>query len=293
MPLFKGPHVTKGTHINYESALLFALEKSPTITAIQIHAIGPRNLKENKINIPELKSLLKKHKIKLVIHSSYMTTAAFTTTAVDKTNIAIETIQRELVIGKELGAESVIIHIPKVDHQHVVKMLKRITRNQPDNIKLLVETPSFKPDNDFSLATSDRINRLIDYIRAEKLQKKVGICIDSAHIFSQGTSFETYKDTMKWLNDIKYPKMIQAVHLNDSESELGSGVDKHFYIGRGAIWSEYNPRKQNPKPLKQSGIQAIVEFSSLHGIPVILEREGKVVRNEIDILDNCAYSLRE
>ncbi|MHA2288732.1 MAG: TIM barrel protein, partial [Promethearchaeota archaeon] len=67
---------------------------------------------------------------------------------------------------------------------------------------------------------------------------RIGICFDTAHSFAAGYDFTTRKkyDEM-WDNfdDIIGLKYLFAFHLNDTEKELGSRVDRHTHIGQGKI----------------------------------------------------------
>src|SRR3954454_16349686 len=67
---------------------------------------------------------------------------------------------------------------------------------------------------------------------------RLGICVDTCHIFGAGYPISTEKDyaaTMKALAKTVGRKLVRAIHLNDSLKPLGSRVDRHAHIGRGLI----------------------------------------------------------
>ncbi len=67
---------------------------------------------------------------------------------------------------------------------------------------------------------------------------RLGVCIDTCHVFAAGYPLSTtkdYKATMRKLDTIVGLKLIKAIHLNDSKRELGSRVDRHEHIGQGQI----------------------------------------------------------
>lgn len=67
---------------------------------------------------------------------------------------------------------------------------------------------------------------------------RLGICVDTCHIFAAGYAMETekdYKSTMRQLNQTVGVKQIKAFHLNDSKKDLGSRVDRHEHIGEGCM----------------------------------------------------------
>lgn len=67
---------------------------------------------------------------------------------------------------------------------------------------------------------------------------RLGVCVDTCHIFSAGYAMETeaeYKATMKALDKAIGVKIVRAFHVNDSKAKFGSGVDRHEHIGRGQM----------------------------------------------------------
>lgn len=69
-------------------------------------------------------------------------------------------------------------------------------------------------------------------------KKRMAVCIDTCHIFAAGYDFrteKTYEKTFKEFDEIVGLKKLVAFHINDSKKELGSRVDRHEHIGKGAI----------------------------------------------------------
>jgi deoxyribonuclease-4 len=70
---------------------------------------------------------------------------------------------------------------------------------------------------------------------------RLGVCVDTCHIFAAGYPISTekdYKATMRALDKSVGVKQVRAFHLNDSVKPLGSRVDRHAHIGRGMIGKE-------------------------------------------------------
>jgi deoxyribonuclease-4 len=70
---------------------------------------------------------------------------------------------------------------------------------------------------------------------------RLGVCVDTCHIFAAGYPISTekdYKATMRALDKTVGLKLVKAFHLNDSVKALGSRVDRHAHIGRGMIGKE-------------------------------------------------------
>jgi deoxyribonuclease IV len=77
------------------------------------------------------------------------------------------------------------------------------------------------------------------YILAEAADsRRLGVCIDSCHIFAAGYPIGTaaeYRATMDELDRVVGLDRVRAFHLNDSKRELGSRVDRHEHIGEGCL----------------------------------------------------------
>jgi deoxyribonuclease-4 len=86
-----------------------------------------------------------------------------------------------------------------------------------------------------------RFEHLAEVIGGVKDPDRLGVCIDTCHVFAAGYPMATpkqYKATFRELDRIVGLKLIKAFHLNDSKRELGSRVDRHEHIGRGQLGLE-------------------------------------------------------
>lgn len=68
--------------------------------------------------------------------------------------------------------------------------------------------------------------------------ERLGVCLDTCHLFAAGYGFDTdsrYDDLIEALSRTVRLERMRVWHLNDSVRGLGSRVDRHAGIGRGAI----------------------------------------------------------
>jgi deoxyribonuclease-4 len=71
--------------------------------------------------------------------------------------------------------------------------------------------------------------------------KRLGICLDTAHLFAAGYDIRTRKGWNKAIQEVSSMiglKHVLAFHLNDSKTMLGSRVDRHEHVGKGHIGKE-------------------------------------------------------
>lgn len=99
------------------------------------------------------------------------------------------------------------------------------------------------------------IKAIIDRVR---LKDKLGVCLDTCHIWDGGYDIVNNPDgVMEEFDRIIGLDRLKAIHLNDSLNPCGSHKDRHARIGEGHI-----------------GADALVKFINrpeLKGLPVILE----------------------
>jgi len=89
---------------------------------------------------------------------------------------------------------------------------------------------------------------------------RVGICLDTCHVFAAGydiRSAEGYRQTLRELDGCLGLRRLKAIHLNDSVQGLGSRVDRHAHIGEGRLGLE--------------AFRLILNDRRLARIPMILE----------------------
>lgn len=74
-----------------------------------------------------------------------------------------------------------------------------------------------------------------------KDKSRVGVCIDTCHLFASGydfTSKEKYTKVWQQFDKIVGFDYLQGMHLNDSKCELGSLKDRHESLGKGLLGLE-------------------------------------------------------
>lgn len=68
------------------------------------------------------------------------------------------------------------------------------------------------------------------------LQPRVGVCVDTAHVFAAGYDLsQDYDAVWSRFDDLIGLNRLGLLHLNDSKAPLGSRKDRHELIGKGAI----------------------------------------------------------
>lgn len=83
-----------------------------------------------------------------------------------------------------------------------------------------------------------KFEHLANIIDLVEDKSRVGVCIDTCHMFTAGYDIRTreaYDISMAQFDSIVGFRYLRGMHLNDSKPELGSHVDRHDSIGKGKI----------------------------------------------------------
>ncbi|EQD30316.1 apurinic endonuclease Apn1 [mine drainage metagenome] len=67
---------------------------------------------------------------------------------------------------------------------------------------------------------------------------RVGMCLDTCHTFAAGYDISSKAGAADLMDEIDMHVglgRVKLVHLNDAKFELGSGLDRHWHIGKGHI----------------------------------------------------------
>ena len=100
-------------------------------------------------------------------------------------------------------------------------------------------------------------------INRVELSNKVGVCLDTCHIFDAGYDIVNDLDgVLKRFDDVIGLQRLKAVHLNDSKNPLGSHKDRHEKIGQGFIGAD--------------AIKRIITHPSLKNLPFYLETPNEL-----------------
>ena len=170
--------------------------------------------------------------------------------------------------GRDIGALGVVIHTGSaVDESHVEKAWKQIHEGMmPILNKLEDEDPwlLLEPTAGQGQSLVRKLDDLTKYFEALEWHPKVGVCLDTCHVFAAGHDIKSkggMKSTIDLLVEVAGAKRIQLIHANDSMDVLGSLKDRHQNLGEGEI---------GLKPFEE-----LIAHPAIANAPLILETPGE------------------
>jgi deoxyribonuclease-4 len=245
---------------------------------------GKASILTNEI-CEEFKILNLKFKIKEVyVHTPYYINFASTNNRIRYGSVSV--VRDELERGNLLGARFVMTHLGSAGElpekeaiEKTIKMLKKSLEGYSGKTKLLIENSAgaghIIGDN---LA---EIKEIIDGVNGSASTRGdtsstrggpaiAGICLDTQHSFASGYDWRDFEKTLEKIDQELGLENIKLIHANDSQSDLGSHIDRHAHIGKGKIGLE--------------AFKNIVAFAKKNNINMLLETEHDKVKKDISIL---------
>lgn len=186
---------------------------------------------------------------------------------------SLEAFYDEMARADKLGLPYLIFHPGAHLGSGEEKGLERIANsintllNRADNFKpmLLLETTAGQGTH-----LGYKFEHLSKIIEMTDKKKRLGVCVDTCHIFAAGYDISNksgYKKTFEDFDRIIGIGRLKVFHINDSRKGLGSRVDRHEHIGKGKIG------------LAAFGL--LLSDSRFENIPMILETpKGKTMRED-------------
>jgi deoxyribonuclease-4 len=119
--------------------------------------------------------------------------------------------------------------------KRVAKAMDRIHARVPKGVLTCLEITAGQGSS-----LGYKLEHLATIIEKTKSSDRLGVCLDTAHLFAAGYDFRgrKYAKFRKQLDSILGIDRVKVLHLNDSKKELGSRVDRHEHIGLGKIGIE-------------------------------------------------------
>lgn len=123
--------------------------------------------------------------------------------------------------GVEVGIDLIVQHLNNILHKNL-------------KTKVLLETMAGKGSE--VGRTFEELRQIIDRV---ELSEKVGVCLDTCHVFDGGYDIVNHlDDVLQEFDKVVGLNRLCAIHLNDSKNPLGSHKDRHEVIGGGFIGLE-------------------------------------------------------
>jgi deoxyribonuclease IV len=255
-----------GAHMSISGGLHLAITRAESIecTAIQIFTKSNRQWHAKPLAQQDIDLFTKAWKesplVKsIVVHASYLINIGSANKELEKKSL--HALDIEFKRCAALGIPYLVLHpgsYTQQDEQSCILQISKnidiLLENNPDGM-LLLETMAGQGSQ-----VGYTFEQLAEIIKHSHHKKRLGVCIDTCHLFAAGYDFSSekgYHDVWHQIDKVIGREKIKAIHLNDSHKDLGSHVDRHADIGKGKIGLK--------------GFELLLNDPHLFDIPKILE----------------------
>jgi len=178
---------------------------------------------------------------------------------------SLYTMKRTVETSAAIEADGVVLHVGShqaagsfdAGMERVVPALEQILEHTSETTWLLMENTA---------GAGGTIGRSVDELEAifERLgrHRRLGICLDSCHLYASGTDVTDRGQLDLLLDEIDSTfglDRVRALHVNDSKTPLGSNRDRHDNILEGVMGERLGVFLGHP---------------ALQGLPAVLEVPG-------------------
>jgi deoxyribonuclease-4 len=255
-----------GFHISIAGGLSRVPERAEAkkCQTIQLFSRNPRGWKYRDLD-PDQAALMRRgltaRKIRPVfLHMPYLANLASPDPVLRRLSVA--SLAEELRRAPLVGARYVVCHIGRGLGSPEKKSIDRITKGIDraflrvgNGAGLLLETTA-----GMGSEIGCTFGQLGKIIRGVAQEKRVGVCLDTAHVFQAGYDISTEHGLDSTLAEFRQEiglSRLKLLHLNDSRTPLGSHVDRHWHVGKGQIGME--------------GFRRLLKHPAFKRLPAIME----------------------
>ena len=251
-------------------------------TALMIYTGAPQNtIRKNlkELHIEEALKLMDEYNIErknLIIHAPYIINPA--TTDLEKREFCINFLTQEVKRSYAMGSKVMVLHPGNTlgnslesSINNICDVVNQIIENTKDtDVVIAFETMAGKGTE--VGRTFQEIKALLDGIND---QKRVGVCLDTCHVFDSGYDIvNDYDNVMKEFDEVIGIDRLQVIHVNDSKNPLASHKDRHANIGDGNIG--FNTLHKICHDEKFASVAKILETPYIDGLPPYKEEIAKL-----------------
>ena len=270
-----------GAHVAVGGDVMKALHEVKRMggKALQIFLSNPCSVRKVDVvnwsekQIKDVREYSEKEGIVLVVHSKYLLNLS---RKVDGRNMwALRSLIDDMIVAERIGAIGCVVHMGSRGGEMSVKEAEDGMRK---SVKFVLESGGVKGGKaKVILETScaegtkiggnlDEMARLWKGFSGKRVKDRVGICVDTAHIFAGGHDIHKADGLKRYFKEFDKKiglKNLSVIHLNDSSREHHSKVDKHAGLGKGYIFGK--------KFGGEGRLEDLLAVADKWSVPIVLE----------------------
>jgi deoxyribonuclease-4 len=199
----------------------------------------------------------------VLIHAVYLLNCASEDSDIRKKSLA--SLTHSLRAGQAIGAAAVVLHPGSAKQGHVGEAIDRAAATIGEALQ---ESEGCELHLENTAGAGGTLGRSFDelasLIEGAGAGNRLGVCLDSCHLLASGYDIRTADGVTRVLREAgrKLGRgRVRSLHLNDSQTPLGSNRDRHANLGQGELGAE--------------GCAAFLSAPGVQKLPCVLETPGQ------------------
>jgi deoxyribonuclease-4 len=257
-----------GAHVSPAGGLPKAIERGVErgCRAIQIFNQSPRMWKSSSYreeDVAAFREAMSASPIDAVlIHTVYLVNCA--SEDADIRAKSLSSLIHSLRAGAQIGACGVVLHPGSAKAGAAPAAIVRAGETIREALAETEECPLHLENTAGAGGTLGRsVDELAVLLEASGEDQRIGLCLDSCHLYATGYDIRTVAGTDEAVQEVASRiglERVASLHLNDSQTPLGSNRDRHANVGQGE--------------LGEDGCAAFLSAPAFAGLPCVLETPG-------------------
>ena len=235
-----------GAHVSTAGGLVKAHGRGVEIgaDAIQVFNQSPRMWKPTRWkddDVAAFRELMAGGPIgSIVIHAVYLINCASKDPEIRAKSLT--SLTHSLRMGDAIGATGVVLHPGSTVGEPHAEALERVGEMLSEALAESESCPLLLEDTAGAGNTLGRsFEELARLIELAGDHERLGLCLDSCHLLASGFDVRTAEGIEKVMDDcvsIVGVDRLRCLHVNDSQTPLGSNRDRHAPLGEGELGRE-------------------------------------------------------
>jgi deoxyribonuclease-4 len=263
-----------GAHVRAGKGLVPALQHGADIGAdsVQIFTQSPRMWKASQYSDEVLAAYREAQDEHPSVVSTFCHATYLINLASPDPELAVKSrtcLTANLSTADGMGAEGLVLHIGSHRGSGFETALPAVAEalvRALDEVDADIEGCPILLEN--AAGAGDTVGRsfeeLAQVIDAASGDERLGVCLDTQHLWASGIPFGTVDEAdalVVLIDGTVGMDRLRCMHLNDSKVDFGANKDRHENIGDGTIGAD--------------GLAALLGHPALQGLPAILEVPGE------------------
>jgi deoxyribonuclease-4 len=199
----------------------------------------------------------------VLIHAVYLLNCASDDPAIREKSLT--SLTHSLRVGHDIGATAVVLHPGSAKTGDVPSAIARagetIRQALADSERCALHLENTAGAGGTLGRSIDELAALLDAAGGDQ---RLGLCLDSCHLFASGYDIRSNEGMDAVISEIAEKAGLERVgslHLNDSQTPLGANRDRHANVGEGE--------------LGETGCAAFLSAPQFQGLACVLETPGE------------------